>query len=105
MPLLDPLACACPLCTKEERETLRGPAPAWHPWSSWLASWAPREVPHIDLSASSRASPKEAVLEEAPCHPPREAWALARVLSLALMKMGHARPPFEPRRRPQASKS
>src|SRR4051812_20390326 len=25
-----------PLCTKEEREALRGLAPAWHPWSSWL---------------------------------------------------------------------
>src|SRR3954469_12330133 len=43
--------------------------------------------------------------EEAPCRPPREAWPLARVLSLVLMKMGHAGPLFEPRRRPQAGKS
>ena len=55
-PLLDALACACSLCTKEERRTLRRLAPAWHPWSSWLASWAPREVPRLDLSTSSRAS-------------------------------------------------
>src|SRR4051812_46310746 len=45
------------------------------------------------------------MLEEAPCRPPREAWPLARVLSLVLMKMGRAGPPFEPRRRPQAGKS
>src|SRR3954469_19925609 len=56
VPLLDPLACACPLCTKEERGTLRGLAPAWHPSLSWLASWGPHEVLHLDLSASSRAS-------------------------------------------------
>src|SRR4051812_38817018 len=43
--------------------------------------------------------------EEALFRPPREAWPLARVLSLVLMKMGHAWPPFEPRRRPQAGKS
>src|SRR3954468_24662723 len=43
--------------------------------------------------------------EEALCRPPREAWPLARVLNLVLMKMGHAGPPFEPRRRPQAGKS
>src|SRR3954467_10433814 len=43
--------------------------------------------------------------EEAPCRPPHEAWALARVLGLVLMKMGRVGPPFEPRRRPQAGKS
>src|SRR3954464_355640 len=45
------------------------------------------------------------MLEEASCHSPREAWPLARVLSLVLMKMGHVGPPLEPRRRPQAGKS
>src|SRR3954471_17757892 len=49
--------------------------------------------------------PDEAVPEEALCRPPREAWPLARVLGLVLMKMGRAEPPFEPRRRPQAGKS
>src|SRR3954464_8442401 len=51
------------------------------------------------------SQPDEAVPEEVPCRPPREAWPLARVLSLVLMKMGRAGPPFEPRRRPQAGKS
>src|SRR3954471_15433733 len=50
------------------------------------------------------SQPDEAAPEEAPCRPPREAWPLARVLSLVLMKMGRAGPPFEPRRRPQAGK-
>src|SRR3954470_10077530 len=99
MPLLDPLACACPLCTKEERETLRGLAPAWNPWSSWLASWAPREVPHLDLSASPRASLRK------PCLRKRRVVRLARVLNLVLMKMGHVGPPLEPRHRPQVGKS
>ena len=44
VPLLDALAYAFSLCTKEERRTLRGLAPAWHPWSSWLASRPPHEV-------------------------------------------------------------
>ena len=48
--------------------------------------------------------PGEAVHEEALCCPPREAWPLARVLSLALMKMGLTGPPCEPRRRLQAGK-
>src|SRR4051812_23432377 len=99
MPLLDPLACACPLCTKQERETLRGLAPAWHPWSSWLASWAPREVPRLDLSASSRASLTR------PCLRKHRVARPARVLGLVLMKMGRAGPPFEPCRRPQAGRS
>src|SRR3954465_8615270 len=43
--------------------------------------------------------------EGALCRPPREAWPLARVLGLVLMKMGRAGPPFEPRRRSQAGKS
>ena len=38
MPLLDALACACSLCTKEERRTLHGLAPTWRPWSSWSPS-------------------------------------------------------------------
>ena len=37
--------------------------------------------------------------EEAPRRSPREG------LGFVLVKMGHARPPFEPRRRPQAGKS
>src|SRR3954464_4279636 len=48
---------------------------------------------------------EEAAPEEKLRHPPREAWPLVRVLSLVLMKMGRAGPPFEPRRRPQAGKS
>src|SRR3954468_6515505 len=51
------------------------------------------------------SQPDAGVPEEAPCHPPREDWPLARVLGLVLMKMGRAGPPFEPRRRPQAGKS
>src|SRR3954462_5954679 len=51
------------------------------------------------------SQPEEAAPEEALRHPPREAWPLARVLSLALMLMGRTGPPFEPRRRPQAGKS
>src|SRR3954466_2554949 len=51
------------------------------------------------------SQPEEAAPEEALCRPPREAWPLARVLSLVLMKMGRAGPPFEPRRRPQEGKS
>src|SRR4051812_16418519 len=51
------------------------------------------------------SQPDEAVPEEAPCRPPREAWPLVRVLGLVLMKMGRAGPPFEPRRGPQAGKS
>src|SRR3954464_4157002 len=51
------------------------------------------------------SQPDEAVPEEVPCRPPREAWPLARVLSLSLMKMGRAGPPLEPHRRPQAGKS
>src|SRR4051812_33192235 len=51
------------------------------------------------------SQPEEAAPEEALRRPPREAWPLARVLSLVLMKMGHTGPPFEPRRRPQAGKS
>ena len=49
--------------------------------------------------------PGEAAPKEVLRHSPREAWPLARVLSLVLMKMGHAGPPLEPRRRPQAGKS
>src|SRR4051812_14689461 len=45
-----------PFAPKRKGETLRGLAPDWHPWSSWRASWAPREVLRLDLSASSRAS-------------------------------------------------
>src|SRR3954468_23143478 len=51
------------------------------------------------------SQPDEALPEEALCRPPREAWPLARVLGLVLMKMGRAGPPFEPRRRLQAGKS
>ena len=49
--------------------------------------------------------PGEAVTEEDLHRPPREAWPLARVLSLVLMKMGRTGPPLEPRRKPQAGKS
>ena len=41
-------------------------APAWRPWSSWLASWAPHEVPRLDLSASSRASLTRPCLRKPP---------------------------------------
>ena len=40
------------------------------------------------------SQPDEAVPEEVPRHPPREAWPLARVLGLVLMKMGRAGPPL-----------
>src|SRR3954469_23830732 len=40
------------------------------------------------------SQPDEAAPEQAPCRPPREAWPLARVLGLVLMKMGHAGPPL-----------
>ena len=39
------------------------------------------------------------------CRPPREAWPLARVLGLVLMKMARTGLALEPRRRPQAGKS
>ena len=45
-----------PFAPKRKGGTLHGLTPAWHPWSSWLASRAPREVCRLDLSASSRAS-------------------------------------------------
>src|SRR3954463_14472980 len=51
------------------------------------------------------SQPEEAMPEEVLRHPPREAWPLARVLSLALMKVGRTGPLFEPRRGPQAGKS
>src|SRR3954470_3672371 len=66
-----------PFAPKRKGRTLRGLAPAWHLWSSWLASWAPREVPHLDLSASSRASIRR------PC------WRKLRVVRLA--RLGHSR--------------
>ena len=37
LPLLDTLACSCPLCTKEETRTLHRPAPAWRPPGARLA--------------------------------------------------------------------
>src|SRR3954464_4025160 len=104
MPLLDALACACPLCTKEERRTLPGLAPAWRPWSSWLASWAPHEVPRLDLSASSQASLMRPCLRKlcvggpARLGPSRGSW-------VCVDEDGPCWGPFEPRRRPQAGKS
>ena len=83
-PLLDAsglLACACLFSTKEKTGTLHPLAPAW-PWSSWLTSCEPREVHLALISLVLRSQPDVAVLEEAPCRPPREAWPLARVLGL-----------------------
>src|SRR3954471_22990948 len=84
--------------------TLRGLAPAWRPWSSWLASWAPREVPFRDLSASSRASlmrphlRKLRVVHPARLGPSRGSW-------VCVDEDGPCWAPFEPRRRSQAGKS
>ena len=49
--------------------------------------------------------PDEAAPEEVLCHPPREAWPLARVLNALLMKMGRTGPLAEPCHGPQAGKS
>ena len=49
--------------------------------------------------------PGEAALEEVLHRPPREAWPLARVLNVFLMKVGHIDLPAQPRRGPQAGKS
>ena len=78
-------------------------APAWTR-SSWLASWAPREVPRLDLSASSRASLTRPCPRKLPVVAPR-GLAPREGLELVLMKMSHAGPPLEPRRRPQEGKS
>ena len=56
-------------------------APAW-PLSSWLASQEPREVPLALISPPLASLPGEAAPEEVLLRPPREAWPLARVLSV-----------------------
>ena len=70
-------ACACFLSTKEETRTLCALAPAWSR-SSWLTSREPREVCLALISPPLASQPGEAALEEVLCHPPREAWPLAR---------------------------
>ena len=62
-------------------------------------------MPLALISRLLMSQPSEATPEEVLCRPPREAWPLARVLSLVLMKMSHTGPPLEPRRRPQVGKS
>ena len=104
MPLLDALACACSLCTKEETRTLRVLAPAW-PWSSWLTSLEPREVCLALNSPPLTSPPGEAAPEGVLRRPPREAWPLARVLNALLMKMGRIGLLAQPHRGPQAGKS
>ena len=98
------LACACPFSTKEATGTLRPLAPAW-PWSSWLTSREPHEVPLALISPLLASQPSEAAPEEVLCHPPREAWPLARVLNALSMKMGRTGLLAQPRRGPQAGKS
>ena len=59
---------------------LRVLAPAWCQ-SSWLTSQEPHEVPPALITPLLASQPSEAAPEEVLCHPPREAWTLARVLS------------------------
>ena len=83
---------------------LRALAPAWRPESSWLASRAPREVPRLDLSASSRASlmrpclRKLRVVRPTRLGPSRGSW-------VCVGEDGPCWASFEPHRRPQAGKS
>ena len=51
------------------------------------------------------SQPSEAAPEEVLCHPPHEAWPLARVLNALSMKMGRTDPLAQPRHRLQAGKS
>ena len=46
--------------------------PAW-PWSSWLTSREPHEVPLALISPLLASQPSEAAPEEVLCRPPREA--------------------------------
>ena len=55
---------------------------AW-PWSSWLASQEPREVPLALISPPLASRPGEAAPEEVLRRPPHEAWPLTRVLSVS----------------------
>ena len=74
------------------------------PRSSWLASRAPREVPCLDLSASSRARLRRLLLRKLPVvrparlGPSRGSW-------VCVDEDGPCWAPFEPRRRPRAGKS
>ena len=97
-------ACTCPLSTKEETRKLRALAPAWSR-SSGLTSREPHEVCLALISPPLVSLPGKAAPKEALRHLPHEAWTLARVLSVWMMKTGRTRPLVEPRSRPQAGKS
>ena len=71
---------------------------AW-PWSSWLMSYKPHEVPLALISPLLASQPSEAAPEEVLCCPPREG------LECLLVKMGRTRPLEELRRGLQAGKS
>ena len=62
-------------------------------------------MPLALVSPPLMSQPGEAAPKEVLRHPPREAWPLARVLSVLLVKMGRTGPLVEPRRGTQASKS
>ena len=107
MPLLDALACACSLCTKEERRTLCRLAPAWRLPSlgrHGLRHEHLARYPCLDLSASSRAClvrpplRKPCVVRPARLGPSQGSW-------VCVGEDGLCWAPFEPRCRPQAGKS
>ena len=62
-------------------------------------------VPLALVSPPLASLPSEAAPEEVLRRPPREAWPLARVLSVWLVKMGRTGPLVEPHCGPQAGKS
>ena len=62
-------------------------------------------MPFALISPPLASKPSEAAPEEVLCHPPREAWPLARVLNALSMKMGRTGLLAQPRRGPQAGKS
>ena len=98
------LACAYLFSTKEETGTLRPLAPSW-PWSSWLMSQGPREVPPALISPPLGSQPGEAVPEEFLRRPASRGLAPQEGLESLLLKLGRTGPLMEPRRGPQASKS
>ena len=98
------LAYACSFSTKEETSTLRSLAPAW-PWSSWLTSWEPHEVPLTLISLLLVSQPSEAAPEEVLVSSASRGLAPQEGLESLLVKIGRTRPPVEPRRGRQGGKS
>ena len=81
---------------------LRALAPAWRPPGARLISIVMAYVTRtLRVCAALNSSPltsqpSGAAPEEVLCRPPREAWPLAKVLGLVLMKMGRAGPLSRP---------